>query len=400
MTKSARLALSLIGLVPVAQLGAQAATPAAPSATLGARSATLDAQAPQPARTLDFSGVIFGNYQFRTDSAAKAANGGQSPNKFDLERVYLTFKLPVGDRFGIRATTDIYQNANNNYYNGWAVRLKYGYLEYKFANDVGGFSALSRIGILQTVVIDHEESFWPRYLANVAVEKYGWFSSADAGFSTQLTLPAKLGEIYATVTNGPGYTAPENDRFKDVAARLTLTPLANYYGFLSSLTISPWYYKGSIASAFAADPVNPITSPLDRNRWGVLAGLKDPHFVAAVHYARRIDGFESGANTAGSPVVVTDSTGAVLSAYAILKPLQWTSGHDKSTLGAVVRWDSYKPRVGVNGAVQFVIGGLQWEPSARTAITLDYQALTPQAFAGKAPVTQTNTWFLHWAASF
>ena len=400
MPKSARLALTLAALLPFAQIGAQSTTLPAQSATLGAPSATLDAQAQPPARSLDFSGLIFGNYQIRTDSAAKAANGGQSPNKFDLERVYFTFKMPVGDRFGIRATTDIFQNANNNYYNGWNVRLKYGYLEYKFANDVAGFSALSRIGILQTVVIDHEESFWPRYLANVAVEKYGWFSSADAGFATQLSLPAKMGEVYATVTNGPGYTAPENDRFKDFAARLTLTPLASFYGFLSSLTISPWYYKGSIASAFATDRVNPITSPLDRNRWGVLAGLNDPHLVAAVHYSRRIDGFESGANTAGSPVVVTDSTGAVLSAHAIIKPLQWTSGHDKSTLGAVVRWDSYKPRVGVNGAEQFVIAGLQWELSARTAITADYQALTPQAFAGPAPVTRTNTWFVHWVASF
>ncbi|HEX7019451.1 MAG TPA: hypothetical protein VF159_05555 [Gemmatimonadaceae bacterium] len=387
MQKSTSIVLFLVALgAPVATRSAQAQAPGTPP--------------PPPARTLDFSGLIFGNYQFRTDSAAKAANGGQSPNKFDLERVYLTFKLPVGDRLGIRATTDIYQNANNNFYNGWAVRLKYGYLEYKFANDVGGFSALSRIGVLHTVVIDHEETFWPRYLANVAVEKYGWFSSADAGFATQVSLPAKMGEVYATVTNGPGYTAPENDRFKDVAARLTLTPLATFYGFLSSLTISPWYYKGSVASAFATDPVNPITTAVDRNRWGVLAGLKDPHLAAAVHYSRRIDGFESGTNTAGSPVVVTDSTGAVLSAYAIVKPLHWTSGNDKSTLGAVVRWDSYKPRVGVDGAEEFLVAGLQWEPTARTALTVDYQALTPRAFAGKPPITKTNTWFVHWAANF
>ena len=35
----------------------------------------------------DFSGVIYGNYQFATDSARRAANGGNRPNKFDIERV-------------------------------------------------------------------------------------------------------------------------------------------------------------------------------------------------------------------------------------------------------------------------------------------------------------------------
>ena len=39
---------------------------------------TIRAQqpAPAPAPALDFSGVLFGNYSYRTDSAAKAAKGG------------------------------------------------------------------------------------------------------------------------------------------------------------------------------------------------------------------------------------------------------------------------------------------------------------------------------------
>lgn len=381
MTNSVRFALSLAALVPLAQLGAQSAA------------------TPSSARTLDFSGVIFGNYQVRTDSAARAATGGQRPNKFDLERVYLTFRMPVGDRLGIRATTDIYQNASDNYYDGWTVRLKYGYLQYDFLRNAGGFGAQARIGILQTVIIDQEETFWPRYLEHVAVEKYGFFPSADAGVATQVSLPAKLGEIYATVTNGPGYTAPENDRFKDYAARLTLTPLARFYGVLSSLTITPWYYKGSRASAFATD-ANPVTSAVAHDRWGVLAGIRDPRLTAGVHYARRIDGFESGANTGASPVIVTDSTGALLSAFAIVKPIVWTSGTNRSSLGLVGRWDSFKPRTGIDGAVQFLVAGLQWEPSARTAVSVDYQGLTPRAFVGPAPVTETKTWFLHWSANF
>lgn len=386
---------SLTGVVTVLLVGA---------------AAPVFAQAPaasnsQPAVTpsLDFSGTIFGNYQVRSDSAAKAANGGQSPNKFDLERVYLTFKMPVGDRMGIRATTDIFQNANGNFYNGWAVRLKYGYLEYKFANDIAGQSglnALARIGILHTVVIDHEEGFWPRYLSQTGLEKFGFFSSADAGVAGLVSLPNKMGEIYTTVTNGPGYTAPETDRFKDFAARLTLTPLANQHNILKTFTISPWFYNGRTASKFATAATNPITSPLDRNRYGVLAGIKDPMVTAVVHYAHRSEGFESGANTAASPVVATDSAGSLLSAYAIVKPLQWAVGKNTNKLGAVLRWDSFKPRTGASGTERLIVAGLQWEPSSKTAFSLDYQALTPRDFIGKAPIVETKTWYLHWVANF
>ena len=56
-------------------------------------------QAPAPAvvtPALDFSGVVFGSYTYRTDSAAKAGLGGQNPNQFSVDRAYLTFRMPAG----------------------------------------------------------------------------------------------------------------------------------------------------------------------------------------------------------------------------------------------------------------------------------------------------------------
>ena len=55
------------------------------------------ASAQIPAPTLDFSGLIFGNYQYRTDTIASNALGGKSPNRFDMGRVYLNFRMPAGD---------------------------------------------------------------------------------------------------------------------------------------------------------------------------------------------------------------------------------------------------------------------------------------------------------------
>ncbi|HEY8309382.1 MAG TPA: hypothetical protein VIG47_02445, partial [Gemmatimonadaceae bacterium] len=71
--------------------------------------AALSAQNAAPADTakaaakvtipIDFSGVVFGNYQYQT-----AAGASKNQNKFDVERAYLTFKMPAGDRASIRVT--------------------------------------------------------------------------------------------------------------------------------------------------------------------------------------------------------------------------------------------------------------------------------------------------------
>src|SRR5688572_4641594 len=80
--------------------------------------AALLSQATPPA--LDFSGVLFGNYQWRTDAAAKATTAGQPANRFDLGRAYLNFRLQAGERGAVRVTTDIYQQtgAAAAYYQG------------------------------------------------------------------------------------------------------------------------------------------------------------------------------------------------------------------------------------------------------------------------------------------
>ena len=372
-----------------------------------ARSAVAQAPAQAGPPPLDFSGVIFGSYQYRTDSAARAQTGGARPNKFDIERVYLTFRMPVGDRASIRATTDVVQNANGSYYNGWTVRLKYGYLQYNVLQDIAGnkgFNALARIGMLHTVVIDHEEMFWPRYLGQVGTERFGFFSSADMGVASQVSLPNKLGEVYGTITNGPGYTSAETDRFKDFALRFSLTPFANDSGWLRTFAISPWICRGQTASRFAAGgagQVGPVAQGLDRNRWGIFAGVREPRLTLGAHYARRTEGFESGNNTVASPrILAPDSTGSLISAYGVVRPIQWQRNNDVAKLGFVARWDRFTPRTDVSATQRLIVAGVQFEPTSRTALAIDYQSLSPTGFADRPPIARTTTWALHWSASF
>jgi hypothetical protein len=365
---------------------------------------------PQPVTPqLDFSGVLFGNFQYRTDSASRAQFGGKSPSKFDIERAYLNFRMPAGTRANIRITTDIFQQITDTlgqrFYRGWVVRLKYGYLQYDAVRNLGGkpgFNILPRIGMLQTVLVDYEEQFWPRYLGQVAVERYGFFSSADLGVSTVVALPYRFGEVYATITNGNGYTAPETDRYKDAALRLSVTPFGrDSTSLFQTLTVTPWGYLGAAGSRFQAGgtgQLGPITSGLARNRWGVFTGLRDRRLTAGLQFGKRINGVESGANTLASPRTAVDQYGTLVDGFAILRPLEWFRSGVRSPFTIVGRWDRFRPDGTSSGYLRYLQGGLSWEPTTRTVLTIDYQVQTPQS--GLAGNPKQSGWFLNWQALF
>ena len=394
----------LISLVLPGALAAQYSQPdSAKTKPDSAKPAAKPAPPPAPAPALNFSGVVFGNYQYHGEAASKAQNS------FNLERAYLTFRMPAGDRASIRVTADVFQqtSSTNNadaYYKGWVLRAKYAYLQYDYlqAKMSADWSAVARIGLIHTMFIDHEENFWPRWLSTVPTERAGYFSSADAGIATIVTIPNKYGELYAAITNGPGYASRETDRFKDYQARLTLTPLGKSdIGYLRTFAVDGWVYRGAIASKFVnggAGQVGPVGSGLDRNRWGAFAGIRDPRLTVGFDYAQRSDGGEgSSLNTPTSPRVVTDSTGSLLSAYAVVKPFQMADAKSSFPLGIVARWDNVKPNTSRDAHYNVVIAGLTWDLSKKSSISLDYQEQTPRNTTAVAP---TRIYYMHWVANF
>jgi hypothetical protein len=362
-----------------------------------AKPAPISAAAPEhPA--LDFSGVLFANFQYRGDKGPQKAQ-----NKFDLERAYLTFRMPVGERGAIRVTLDVFQHpaaANDNSYNGWIIRAKYAYLQWKFLQSAG-WTAVVRGGLIQNIVIDQVEVFWPRWLSQSAVERAGFFSSSDAGIGTLVTFPSKLGEFYATVVNGPGYTAREADRFKDFAARITLTPLSGSDNRLTrSLAVTGWSYLGAVGSAFAAGgpgQIGQVGSALPRRRSGVLVGIHDPALAAGAEWAVRKDASEAGSNTLIDPRVEVDSSGELLSAFAFVKPFRLMNSASRSPLGIVARWDKFAPNTAGRSYVSTAIGGLTYDLNSNAAISLDYQEQTPHR---GGTITPSKTYFVHFIANF
>jgi hypothetical protein len=258
-----------------------------------------------------------------------------------------------------------------------------------------------RGGLIQNVVIDHLESFWPRWISQTAVERAGFFSSADAGVGTLVTLPNTFGEFYAAVVNGPGYTSRETDRFKDYSARLSLTPLSGSSNkVIKTFALTGWTYVGAVASSFAAGgagQIGPVGSSLPRTRSGMFVGVRDPRLSAGAEWDTRKDARESGANTLVSPAVEVDSIGRLISGFATIKPFQLMS--DKSTfpIGLIARWDRLRPNKTSNGFVNTIIGGLTFDLNRKSALSLDYQEVTPH---NGAIAAATKTYFLHLVANF
>jgi hypothetical protein len=376
--------------------------PSALSAQQPAPDTTKPASPPPPPATVsipvDFSGVIYANYQYRGDKGT-----AKSTNKFDVERAYLTFRMPAGDRASIRITADVFQQSTapqDAFYRGWVIRAKYAYLQYDLIKS-SSWNANIRGGLLHNVVIDHIEQFWPRWMSQSPVERNGFFSSSDAGVATTISFPNKLGEIYATVVNGPGYTSRETDRFKDYAARLTLTPLSSWDNkVLRTFALSGWTYVGAVGSQFVnggAGQVGTVGVSMPRTRSGIFAGLRDPRLTAGAEWDTRKDASETGANTLVSPRVEVDSTGRLLAGFITAKPFQLLN--DKSTfpLGLVARWDRFKPNTANDGFINIIIGGLTWDLNKKSAISLDYQEVTPHS---GAVIAATKTYFLHLVANF
>lgn len=355
---------------------------------------------------IDFSGTLFANYQFRTDSAARVATAGQPANKFDLQRVYLTFRMPAGERASIRVTTDMFQQANspaNAFYAGWAVRLKYAYLQYDFTTalaGVDGLGATGRVGMLHTVVIEHVDSFWPRWLGVNALETHGYFASADLGAAALFTLPNGWGESYVTVVNGNGYTAAETDRYKDYGGRVSFTPFGSDSGFFRTLAITPWYSVGATASQFVlggTGQVAPISSGLQRDRRGVFLGLRDRRLTGGLGVSQRIEDVESGANTPASPRDVRRRTSQLVDGFVLLRPFEIVNPDRRSNFGVLGRLDHFKLDRDEDVSNRFMVLGVFYDITSRVSAALDYQEMRPE---NGSPTLRTETWFAHFVVNF
>jgi hypothetical protein len=202
------------------------------------------------------------------------------------------------------------------------------------------------------------------------------------------------------VMNGSNYTAAENDRFKDYAARFSYTPFANDSGFLRTLAITPWYSKGSAASAFfngGVGQVGPVTEGVQKDRRGLFVGVRDRRLTGGVEFAQRIEGVEGGLNTVGFPRTLRTRTSDLLSGFALVRPAELFDPKKRSRLGLFGRFDKFDFDNVTNVSNRVTWLGAFWDLNARATFTLDYQELRPKTGAVTIP---QKTVFMHWVAYF
>jgi hypothetical protein len=123
--------------------------------------------------------------------------------------------------------------------------------------------------------------------------------------------------------------------------------------------------------------------------------VRDHRLTLGGEWARRIDGVESGSTPLDRSV--SDNTGELFSAFVVARPLEWRSGSSPSSVGVVFRWDQFTPNVDASGKTRYLLGGIFWEPTANTALALDYQTTEPMDGLGGA---KSENWFLHWQVNF
>jgi hypothetical protein len=383
-------------IVPLAALFASVSHPlTAQSPPTDSTPPVATQQAPSSSpRPFAFSGVLYLNYQY-----GGPANS-QSANRFDVDRAYLNFRASAGSRDSIRVTADVFQQrdpALDDYYAGWAVRIKYAYLNHEFVTGPSNATRVfGRIGILQTVVIEKEEQYWNRGLSQAAVEQAGYFNSADAGAAAVVSLPNRLGEVYATIVNGNGYASRETDRFKDFQARVSISPWANSNSVLRGLEFSPWVSVGGRASTFATGQgtLNPVTEAQRKDRFGFFTGYRNSRLVAGLQLGRRIDVSETADTTTAVVPTSRTVTGNLVSNFAFWRPLGPAT---RSPWTLLYRVDHITPDDTQEGTQRRYIVGTTWDVSSRTSVTFDVQSLS---FRNGLPGTNARTYFLHVIANF
>ncbi len=349
--------------------------------------------APTPVQTvslpIEFSGLLFPQLLYG------GAKGNRSANQFQLERAYLTAKAKIADRTSIRLTADIYRPGGNS---GYTMRAKYAFVQYDYWKSGEGYrgaTGQARLGMQQTVINEQEEYYWPRYVAKIAVERAGFFSAADLGASTTINFGGGLGEFFAMVANGSGFQTAENDRFKDYSARLTLTPFGS--STAKGLSVSPWYYKGTVASVLRP------TEGRKRDHAGILAGYKANAFTLAGDFATSTNENER-AVPAG--IVTEDRSGKIVSVYTVIKPFAMLNPTGSKGWGILLRWDNITGDTGFvpNGGDfpvaegKFIVAGLTHDVNSRFSWTLDFQQQSPNGVA--APALDLRTYNLHTSVAF
>jgi hypothetical protein len=270
----------------------------------GARQAA--AQTPQaPTVTVGGTGYFQYGYSFNEDSSLKTLGGTSfgHANNFDVTRAYININAKLPHGVGVRITPDIITSRNNTV-TGLVLRMKYAYVSWTPTNSPLTF----KFGEIQTPWLDWEEALWDyRMQGQMAMERAGYFSSSDFGFSVDGNIHYDKLNFTAGVYNGENYSAGGlGDQRKDFSARVSYKILnTDLPGKVGGLRITGYGQYGK-----------PTTGGERYRAVGELS-YQTKMFLLAAEYGWAQDSVTG--DSVGAANSKPQATGQVLSFYGVLR---------------------------------------------------------------------------------
>jgi len=228
---------------------------------------TLNAQnKPEFKQEVKIGGVVFTGWAFNMDnadfitkldttSANSSAPFGYNPvknqfetsrNSFYFDRAYINVKASLTPQITARITPDIYSMTDGSGKTQYFTQIKFGYFDYTPLNTDDGLSLTFSLGIVPNQWTSTMEKYYGYRGVAKTFTDYNWttsavrsgntvkvtsgsfFSTADLGMTTKLSLPKKYGDITVSVLNGNGFRNEgfDQNRFKDIFVTGFFNPLA------------------------------------------------------------------------------------------------------------------------------------------------------------------------------
>ncbi len=183
---------------------------------------------PDDTPSVKVGGTLFLDYTYQSEPETTDADGNKvNPNSFNLGRAYVNVTGQLHHLLSFRITPDIVREtgSGSSLSGSYTLRMKYAYAQFNM-DDWLPRGTWARLGIQPTPYIEFEESVYRyRFQGPVFVDREGFLSSSDVGFTGRLAFPSNYGDLHLGVYNGEGYNHSEANDQKAFQVRATVRPV-------------------------------------------------------------------------------------------------------------------------------------------------------------------------------
>ncbi|MCF8241242.1 MAG: hypothetical protein K9J16_07635 [Melioribacteraceae bacterium] len=214
------------------------------SRTISAQTNDIDEDDIKTAINSFFNGLTFSGQYFLAYQTGKSS--GNSFNEFLLKRGYVTLGKKFSNNVSARITQDISVDRDGDGKGDIEIRLKYGYIKYKFDDITFFTNSFVEFGLVHRPWLDFEQKInIYRVQGSMFLERNDILSSADYGLfvstlfggeinqeyqdEVNSSYPGKYGSLSFGIYNGGGYHAIEENQNKLLEYRLSLRPIPELF---------------------------------------------------------------------------------------------------------------------------------------------------------------------------